>query len=136
MADMVNHPPHYCGDGEIECADFISVCVSPYIGDRAFFFGNTIKYLWRWKNKGGIEDLKKAQWYLKRGISTPGLQMHVSYTEGQKAVFNKGVSQQKLDSTEKFLFIGITEDIMLGEVDKRTRVKMLQYIQWEEPKKI
>ena len=35
----------------------------------SLFFGNTIKYLWRWKNKGGIEDLKKAQWYQDRLIS-------------------------------------------------------------------
>lgn len=26
--------------------------------------GNAVKYLWRWRHKGGVEDLKKARWYL------------------------------------------------------------------------
>jgi len=30
--------------------------------------GNAIKYLWRWRHKNGIEDLKKAQWYIQRMI--------------------------------------------------------------------
>ena len=30
--------------------------------------GNILKYLARWKNKGGVEDLKKAQWYLQKLI--------------------------------------------------------------------
>ena len=25
---------------------------------------NVIKYMWRWKEKGGADDLKKARWYL------------------------------------------------------------------------
>jgi hypothetical protein len=32
--------------------------------------GNIIKYLSRWKDKGGIEDLKKAQHYLQKLIET------------------------------------------------------------------
>jgi hypothetical protein len=28
-----------------------------------------IAYLWRYEKKGGVEDLKKAQWYLKRLIA-------------------------------------------------------------------
>jgi len=26
------------------------------------------KYLWRFKHKNGVEDLKKAEWYLKKLI--------------------------------------------------------------------
>jgi hypothetical protein len=29
-----------------------------------FSIGNAVKYLWRFRDKGGIEDLKKARWYL------------------------------------------------------------------------
>ena len=43
--DMVNHPPHYLQ-------------------------GNILKYLWRYRYKNGIEDLKKADWYLQKLIST------------------------------------------------------------------
>jgi hypothetical protein len=28
--------------------------------------GNVIKYVSRWRNKNGIEDLKKAKWYIER----------------------------------------------------------------------
>jgi hypothetical protein len=34
--------------------------------------GNALKYLWRWKKKNGVEDLKKAQWYLNKLISVVG----------------------------------------------------------------
>ena len=32
--------------------------------------GNIVKYVSRWKDKGGIEDLKKAQHYLQKLIET------------------------------------------------------------------
>ncbi len=31
--------------------------------------GNVVKYVSRWRNKNGIEDLKKAQWYIERLIT-------------------------------------------------------------------
>jgi hypothetical protein len=33
-------------------------------GFEGFCAGNALKYLWRWKHKNGVEDLKKCQWYL------------------------------------------------------------------------
>ncbi|MBQ5695934.1 MAG: DUF3310 domain-containing protein, partial [Clostridium sp.] len=33
-----------------------------------FLRGNIIKYVWRYKDKNGLEDLKKAQWYLNKLI--------------------------------------------------------------------
>jgi len=35
---------------------------------RGFAAGNVMKYVWRYERKGGINDLKKAQWYLQRLI--------------------------------------------------------------------
>lgn len=59
--DKVNHPAHYTA-GEIEVIDMIEA-----MGDGpAFCRGNIIKYLSRYKLKNGIEDLKKAQWYMAR----------------------------------------------------------------------
>lgn len=55
----VNHPPHYQGEG-VECIDAIAATGNA----EGFCVGNAIKYLWRWKGKGGVEDLKKARWYL------------------------------------------------------------------------
>ena len=34
--------------------------------------GNAIKYLWRWKQKNGVEDLRKAKWYISRLIENLG----------------------------------------------------------------
>jgi hypothetical protein len=65
--DMVNSPAHYT-QGDIECIDAIAQVVKDLDGMEAMCTGNAIKYLWRWKHKNGIEDLKKAQWYLQRMI--------------------------------------------------------------------
>lgn len=66
----VDHPAHY-NAGEIECIDAIEEAVKGLDGDEAFATGNAIKYLWRWKRKGGKEDLKKAIWYIERIINNP-----------------------------------------------------------------
>ena len=63
--DMVNHPPHYNQYG-IECIDAIQACTGE--GFPAYLQGNILKYLWRYDYKNGIEDLKKAQWYLNKLI--------------------------------------------------------------------
>ncbi len=62
--DPVNSPSHY-GTGKIECIDYIEDFLSTeeYIG---YLRGNIAKYLHRWRYKNGIEDLKKASWYLDR----------------------------------------------------------------------
>lgn len=62
--DNIN-PNHYKGD--IECIDAIK---SSLFKDafRGYLKGNIQKYIWRYEEKNGIEDLKKAQWYLNRLI--------------------------------------------------------------------
>ena len=65
MSDMVNSPKHYT-EGGIETIDFIEAKLTGY-GFRAYLRGNIIKYLSRAGSKGNrLEDLKKAQWYLKK----------------------------------------------------------------------
>ena len=64
MADMINHPPHYT-QGKIEVIEAIEDW------KLGFHEGQIIKYVARAKHKGNeLEDLKKAQWYLNRIIST------------------------------------------------------------------
>ena len=63
--DMVNHPPHYNKAG-IETIQAIKAMT-----DKGFEFylqGNIMKYLWRYRYKNGVEDLYKAQWYLRELI--------------------------------------------------------------------
>ena len=59
--EKVNHPPHY-NAGKIEVIDAIEDW------GLGFCDGNVVKYVARFRHKGGVEDLKKAQWYLNRLI--------------------------------------------------------------------
>jgi hypothetical protein len=63
--DNVNHPPHY-NQGGIECIEAIKAALGDGFAD--YLRGNVMKYLWRCDHKGGVEDLKKAAWYLDRAI--------------------------------------------------------------------
>ena len=61
-ADMVNHPPHYTSHPSgVECIQVTE--------HQNFCIGNAIKYLWRCDGKNGLEDLKKARWYVDREIA-------------------------------------------------------------------
>lgn len=66
-SDIVNHPKHYT-QGKIECIDAIEAAVYELSGLDAVCTANVIKYVWRWKHKNGVIDLKKAMWYLDRLI--------------------------------------------------------------------
>ena len=63
--DMVNQPPHYNQAG-IECIEAIRAATGE--GYEFYLQGNILKYLWRYKYKNGLEDLKKARWYLDKLI--------------------------------------------------------------------
>jgi hypothetical protein len=62
--DPVN-PSHY-KQGSIECIEAMKVALGG--GFLGYLRGNAIKYLWKYDKKNGIEDLKKARWYLDRLI--------------------------------------------------------------------
>ena len=64
--DMVNHPPHYNKYG-VECIDALRAATGE--GFEYYLQGNVIKYMWRYRYKNGIEDLKKANWYLELMIA-------------------------------------------------------------------
>jgi hypothetical protein len=66
--DPVN-PSHY-KQGGIECIEAIKAATGD--GFVGYVWGNVLKYLWRWPKKGGVDDLKKARWYLDRLIKEAG----------------------------------------------------------------
>lgn len=66
-ADMVNHPSHYT-QGGVECIDALKAATVSKTGIEAVCTANAIKYLWRYEEKNGIEDVKKARWYIDRLI--------------------------------------------------------------------
>lgn len=66
--DVVNYPLHYT-KGEVECIDAIrSACTTEEY--QGYLKGCAMKYMWRYKMKGGSTDLLKARWYLDRLITS------------------------------------------------------------------
>lgn len=65
--DAVNHPSHYT-QGGIECIDALEAATVGKRGIEAICTANVIKYLWRYERKNGVEDVRKARWYLERLI--------------------------------------------------------------------
>jgi len=65
--DNVNSPAHY-RQGAVEVIDYIDQVADGYVGRQAVYAGNIIKYVSRAPYKNGIEDAKKAAWYLARLI--------------------------------------------------------------------
>lgn len=62
VKDNIN-PQHYKGSTSLECIE----CMRVAMGEKAvwnFCLCNAFKYMWRYKNKNGKEDLTKAKWYL------------------------------------------------------------------------
>ena len=95
--DSINRPKHYnnlgakceCGRN-IECIDVTRHC--------SFNIGNAIKYLWRYKDKGGIEDLKKAAWYIQDSINKNELEKD---SEDKLQPITSGYAQSAWNSIDK-----------------------------------
>lgn len=67
--DNVNHPSHYT-QGKVECIDALESATIGKSGIEAVCVANVIKYLWRYEEKNGVEDVKKAKFYLNRLLAT------------------------------------------------------------------
>lgn len=66
MSEEINHPDRYAG-GKYECIEvMIDIFGVEFV--KNFCVLNAFKYLWRHKQKGGTEDIKKAVWYLNEYI--------------------------------------------------------------------
>lgn len=64
-SDLVNNPPHYNQSG-IECIQ--AILAATHEQREGYLQGNIIKYIWRYRYKNGLEDLKKAKWYVEKLI--------------------------------------------------------------------
>jgi len=58
------NPEHYKFSG-VECIDAIKSSLSPE-QFRGYLKASIIKYLWRYEKKNGLEDLEKADWFLRK----------------------------------------------------------------------
>ena len=70
MTDNVNHPKHYQGKNGLEVFDIIEAFVPD---PESFYYGNLIKYIFRFREKNGVEDLEKARVYLNKMIAIESL---------------------------------------------------------------
>ena len=69
--EEINHPDRYAG-GKFEC---INVMLDVFGADavKHFCILNAFKYIWRAEKKNGVEDIKKAVWYLNKFIELGGV---------------------------------------------------------------
>ncbi len=65
--EMVSHPKHYIRGG-METIDVIQAFTEGLDGIEAYDTGAILKYICRWKQKNGRQDLEKAMWYLQHLI--------------------------------------------------------------------
>lgn len=102
--EEVNHPKRYKGSCSLECIEVMEVTFG-YEAVVHFCLCNAFKYMWRFENKNGEEDLNKARWYL-------------DYVEHK---LNKGfeVSEEDVQSFRRLnsLYIDIWDKIANGEVE-------------------
>lgn len=71
--DMVNHPKHYTsGTLGIEAINTMKMCSTEdeFMG---YLRCNALKYISRFENKNGLEDVKKCAWYVKKYLAVQGL---------------------------------------------------------------
>ena len=64
MNDPVNHPSHYC-KGKYESIEVMTEVFGTE-AVKSFALLNAFKYIWRADKKNGIEDIRKAAWYLQK----------------------------------------------------------------------
>ena len=65
---MVSHPSQYESKSGLEVINVIEAFTEGLEGIEAVDTGNAIKYICRWKDKNGIQDLEKAMWYIQHLI--------------------------------------------------------------------
>jgi len=114
--DAVERPQHYAGQGEIECIDFIEICIKKYNGIVAGCLFNILKYAWRVHNKNGLQDLKKALWYAKKAVN------RLEYYSSSFACSDCAASSiQNLNIEEEFILLKAVNQITSGLTDEETK---------------
>ena len=68
--EEINHPDRYAS-GKFECID-VMIDVFGTDAVKHFCILNAFKYIWRAEKKNGVEDIKKAVWYLNKFIELGG----------------------------------------------------------------
>jgi hypothetical protein len=105
MHDPVNSPKHYADTcGGIECIEAIEASMSME-EFKGFLKGNVQKYVWRYAQKNGVEDLKKAKWYLERLITVVAMEEALKNTATE--TINEAVSSY-ISDPDAYMISGST----------------------------
>lgn len=89
-ADPVNHPTHYTR-GHVECITVTS--------QLDFCIGNTVKYVWRFRDKNNlVQDLRKAAWYLDYALTHPEVTRRPTGIREQELKWHLAQHEADLDS--------------------------------------
>jgi hypothetical protein len=93
--DNIN-PSHY-KNGKVEAIDAIESATVNKKGLEAVCVANVIKYLWRYEDKNGIEDIKKAQWYINKLIThyNENIRENHQSNEGSTHISERGKQDQE-----------------------------------------
>lgn len=84
MNDPVNHPQHYTEHPSgVEC-----ITITEHMN---FNIGNAVKYLWRADLKNGLEDLRKAAWYVNREIERRTKEVQDEPRETSEGILPSGI---------------------------------------------
>jgi|TARA_Y100000034_G_C6781609_1_gene349428 hypothetical protein len=90
--EKVKHPSHY--NKGIEMWDYA------HSHNLDFFEGNIVKYITRWKDKNGIEDLHKAKQYLDKLIELEEKNIVITLENTSKDLFDESMY---MDLQEKII---------------------------------
>jgi hypothetical protein len=101
--ETVDHPKHYNSHPSgVECAMVCRLC--------SWNFGSAIKYIWRYRDKNGNEDLRMARWHLK-DIKSSGEAHHLPHKA--KTLLQR-VNNHDRDQLRREIF----GYLVLGQVDQ------------------
>lgn len=95
---MVSHPDHY-KSGKYEVIDIIDEFTKDLTGTEAVCTANAIKYILRWKKKNGIQDIKKAIWYLQHLVDKE--EERLQHAEYDEWLLNKGLKGKEYDGPDE-----------------------------------
>ena len=101
--EEVNHPSRYSGECSLECIEVMRVTFGVEAVHH-FCLCNAFKYMWRYKNKNGKEDISKANWYLN--YFRHDIELGVEVSAETKKVFDR-LYDLWIDITDKISNEGV-----------------------------
>lgn len=106
----VEHPKHYQLSIDLEVLDIIQIVISnkKMKNEDSFYLGNVIKYLFRAEKKKGLEDYKKAFYYLNK---IEDIHNFDNYKVSEQLILDKAILTIKNDKIRDIVYL-LLEDVL------------------------